>query len=92
MALDDMPGAAAPVEWYISHICEEFNCLPRAAIDELMNCPDKLVTTIINMRNYARAKEALDNAKRPEDKPTGRTAELVLEIQAEIIAEKRGDK
>jgi len=90
--LEGHADAEPPVEWLVSRVCEEFGCLPRAAVAELYDDPELMALTILRLRAYARAKQDIDNAKRPQDMPTGPAADLVWEIQAEIAAERKAAK
>jgi hypothetical protein len=59
-ALDYVPDATAPYEWMISRFCEEFNCRPSEAIDELENDPNRLAETIMVLRSYSTIKDLVD--------------------------------
>ena len=72
-----------PFEWIISRICEEFNCLPSAALRELMNDPAQMAIDIMELRAYARTKEMLDNAQNKADVKNTPMVEKVFEIIAE---------
>ena len=87
-----LDGAASepPEEWVISRVCEEFHCLPSAAIEELEAGPLNLATDIIMLRAYAEAKRAVDGAKSEDDLPNSPLIDQVMEIQAELIKEQRG--
>jgi len=74
----------APWEWLVSRVCEEFGCLPSAAIRELEEMPVGLVFDVMALRSYARTKDRVDAAKKASDMPTGPVADLVLDVQAEI--------
>lgn len=74
-----------PFEWLVSRVCEEFNCLPSAAVREIMDDPGGMAMEIIRLRHYARTKDILDNAKTAADIPRGVDVSQVLEIQAEIM-------
>lgn len=56
-----------------------------------MDDPSRMALDIIELRAYARAKDALDNAKRPEDVPSNSSVDKVFEIQAELMRRKRGE-
>ncbi len=81
-----------PWEWAVSRVCEEFHCLPSAAVNELMDDPDRLALEIIELRAYARAKEQLDNAKKSTDVPKTPMIEKVWEVQAELHKQRKGEK
>ncbi len=48
-----------PPEWIVSRICEEFGCLPSAALMELEH-DAALVADIIELRAFARSKTRVD--------------------------------
>ena len=83
-----MEGAAAPAEWLLSRICEEFGCRPSEALGE----DGTLVMEILELRSYARTKAAVDRAQSPEDVPDTAMAELVFEIVKETGERRHGDK
>ena len=74
-----------PIEWTISRVCEEFHCLPTEAMQEIMNDPSHMAFDVMELRAYASAKEALDNAKRPEDVPKSKAVDRVWEITHELL-------
>jgi len=49
------------------------------------NDVDHLIHTILMMRAFAYTKTACDNATKHSDRPTGRMAELVTEIEFEAV-------
>ena len=51
-----------------------------------------LVSDIMELRSYARAKELVDNAKKEEDLPDSPWVDIVFEIETAIIREKRKKK
>lgn len=80
---------AAPLEWVISNVCEEFHCLPSQALREIQDGPLGLVGRIIDCRAYAHTKHLVDEAA---SKPDGdleitEAVELVWDIENEIAAE-----
>ena len=77
-----------PFEWLVSRVCEEFHCLPSQAVDELLD-NDRIVLDIMGLRAYARAKEAIDSAKRPEDVPDSPMVDQVFAVQAELLKRRR---
>jgi hypothetical protein len=81
-----------PFEWVVSRICEEFHCLPTAAVNELFDDPGGMAIEILELRAYARAKEALDNAKSKNDVPSSPMVDKVMEIQSELVKRKRGER
>lgn len=74
-----------PFEWMVSRVCEEFGCLPSAAVREIKDDPNGTAMEIMRLRHYARTKELLDNAKTSADIPKGVDVSQVMEIQAEIM-------
>ena len=66
--------------------------MPSQALAEMETAPWGLVWDIMELRSYARAKELVDNAKREDDLPQSPWCDLVLDIQAQIIKEKRQKK
>ena len=50
------------MEWLISRICEEFQCLPSQAVREWDADAAGLVLDLMELRGYARAKYAWDQA------------------------------
>lgn len=55
-----------PPEWYISQVCEAFNCRPREALEEIEEDWCYLVPNILLLRAYKQTKEELDSAKKEE--------------------------
>lgn len=70
-------------------VCEGFGCLPLAAREELEADPDRMAVRILERRAYARTKAAIDAATEPGQVPKGPMADQVLEIQAQILRERR---
>lgn len=70
-----------PEEWLISRLCEEFGIPPSVAVRE----PLALCLRIVEMRAYARVREAARNASQDEQIPKGPLADLVFEIEHELI-------
>ena len=56
---------------------------------ELEHAPLYLVTDIMELRAYARAKHLIDTAQKEEDVPVNPMTELVLEIQNDILQERK---
>lgn len=75
-------------EWVVSRICEEFHCLPSAAIHE----PLDLCLGIIECRNYARAKRLVEQSQSLDDLPDDPMIALVQEIQFDIAREARNKR
>ena len=90
-ALDRMPGAGAPVEWIVGRVCEEFGCLPSAALRELETDPHRMAETIMMLRGYASLKEAVDRriAGSKENLPDSPMLRIVLSNTERIVLEKR---
>jgi len=72
----------------VSRICEEFGCLPSAAIAEMRRHPD-LVMDVISMRAYAKTREAIESAKSADDVPKGTMADLVNDISVELFKDRQ---
>lgn len=53
----------------IGRICEEFHCLPSAAIREWKRAPVGLLESILEMREYVKAKRLYENARSAADLP-----------------------
>ena len=81
-----------PLEWTISRVCEEFHCLPSEAAREIMEDPAQMAFDIMELRAYARAKEALDNAKNSKDVPKGVLVDRVWEIEHELLKRRKEGK
>lgn len=69
-------------------MCEEFHCLPLAAIREIERDPDRLVEAIMVFRDYERAKTIVDRAKKADEIPDIPMTDLVVQHQVEIIKER----
>lgn len=78
-----------PFEWIVSRICEEFSCLPSEALRELLDDPNNMALDIIELRAYARTKQQIDDARKQEDMPSGPLADLVWQVQHEIVRRRR---
>ncbi len=90
--LEGDSSASPPFEWVVSRTCEEFNCLPSQAVKELLDDPTNLAIDIMELRSYARAKELLDNAKKPEDVPKSPAIDEVWMVQHELLKRRREGK
>ncbi len=75
-----------PEEWLISRICEEFDCTPEEALRQ----DGRLTMDIIELRGYARAKEALKKAKSKEDVPDSPMVDMVFAVQEERMRRRNG--
>ena len=81
----------APGEWVISRVCEEFNCLPAAAIEAIDDDIGGLLFKIIGLRSYKKAKEQFDEGQKEPDltkRPSGPLFDKVREIEWELNKEK----
>lgn len=74
-----------PDDWIISRICEEFSCTPSEAIRQ----PLGLTLRIIELRAYARAKQALAEAQSETDVPQTPAVEWVWEVEQELLRRRR---
>jgi hypothetical protein len=72
--------ADPPWEWVISRICEEFNCLPSQALNEMLDDPSSMALEIIELRAYARAKELIDTTDKQDKLPNNPMIDRVFEI------------
>ncbi len=66
--------------------------MPSEAMKEILDDPSQMAFDIMELRAYAAAKEALDNAKRPEDLPTGPMVEKVWIVQHELVERQKEGK
>jgi hypothetical protein len=57
--------------WQVGRICEEYSCLPLAAVRELSDDPEQMAVQILELRAYARTKARMDVAKDAKDLPPG---------------------
>lgn len=70
--------------WWLSRVCEEFGCLPSAAWRELRQAPAGLIEDICEMRAYAKAWRAYEDAGHMDDGPMRRRImndPLVLDVR-----------
>ena len=76
----------------LGRICEEFPLLasPAAAWEAWQEAPAGLIEEIIEARGYAATKAAMDRAPDRKSQPTGRTADLVHEIEFMLAEEALG--
>jgi hypothetical protein len=65
----------------VSRLCEEFACLPSALDGEDLS----QLLTILDLRNYARAKQALDSATDESQAPTGPAVDDVFAVELELL-------
>ncbi len=76
----------------MSRVCETFGCVPTVALQELDRNPE-LVIDIMQMRAYAATRDAWHRATSEADAPKGPMADLVTDIEVELLRERqaRGD-
>ncbi|HXH05850.1 MAG TPA: hypothetical protein VNI83_04595 [Vicinamibacterales bacterium] len=72
----------------MSRLCEEFHCLPSAALAELASETGWLALDILPLRAYARAKEVYDSAPDKDQLPKTPLLDLVEEITFALAAER----
>lgn len=93
LALDGEPGVAAPDEWYVSRVCDEFGLSPTQALREIWTAPAGLINDILELRSYAGMVQALEaakgNGKREAELYATPTGQLVLEVETMIVAWQR---
>ena len=73
--------------WFLSRICEEFNCLPSAAIQEWEDQPAGLLESIIDMRAYAAAHRIYRSPGFKPDHLSTAMHQLLLEIDTADLTE-----
>lgn len=61
-----------PYEWWISRWCEEFQCLPDAALSAWLHTPSGIFESILEFRAYAHAKARYEEVQHLEDSPAKR--------------------
>lgn len=74
--------------WWISRLCEEFHCLPSAALAEWQRAPDGLLEEIVEARAFAAAKGVVDRAKDKMEIPDTPMTALVQEIEFALARER----
>lgn len=85
--LDGAEGVAPPEAWLLSRICEEFSCTPAEALEQdFMLCLE-----ILELRAYAKAKAAVENAK-SEDDATEWQKEAVFGVVKELMDRNQATK
>lgn len=72
-------------------MCEEFGCLPTAALREWLDAPAGLLEEIIETRAYARTKLAYDTADEPSKLAKTEMLWIVKSIEEELALEDIGD-
>ena len=78
-----------PIELWLGRLCEEFHCLPSAALREWMRAPAGLLEDIIEVRTFAEAKRMYDAAEQKRDIPQSPIFELVKIVDFELAQEAR---
>ena len=75
----------------MGRVCEEFGCLPSAALRELETDPLHLAETIMMLRGYASIKEAVDRriAGSKETIPDSLMLRAVLTNTERVVQEKQ---
>ena len=86
LALDGQ--GVPPDEWMVSRVCEEFHCTPAEALDQ----PYDLTMTVMHMRAYASAKQALEQAKRQSDVPITPIVRQVVAVREELMADAKAQR
>jgi hypothetical protein len=101
--LEQEEGAPVPFALWVSRLCEEFSCLPSAALREWeawqeTDQPD-LLEEIIEARAYAAAKRASDDAETPEARQRlpktwlfGMVTEIEMQLAREAIARREQEE
>ena len=59
--------------------------MPSEAMKEILDDPSQMAFDIMELRAYAAAKEALDNAKKESDIPKSPMVEKVWEVMGELV-------
>jgi len=77
-----------PLEYVIGRICQEFHCLPSAAVREWDALPAGFLETILEYRAYAYAKAAYDAKGQRNDPPL---TDMVTEHDFALVRERRRD-
>lgn len=72
----------------VSRVCEEFHCTPSEALDQ----PYDLTMTVMHMRAFAAAKQALESAKRQSDVPITPIVRQVVAVREELIADAKSQR
>jgi hypothetical protein len=69
-------------------VCEEFQCLPEAAVKAIENDVGFLLFKILDFRAYSRAKEIYDSTpmdKRPKNSMMDKVSEITMGLAKERI-------
>ena len=86
--LDGDPSAPQPFDWWLSRVCEEFHCLPDAALIAHGRLPVGTIERIIEARAYAATMQLLKDGKVKDLPDTDLTA-LAQEIEFQLVREER---
>lgn len=76
-----------PFVWFLSRLCDEFQCLPSAALAEWERAPVGLLEEILEARGFAKAKDLYDHAKSKTDLPSHPMIDLVQAVEFELVEE-----
>lgn len=71
---------------WISRMCEEFHCLPSAAIAEWERAPAGLIESILEVRAFTAAKQVYDRAENKNQIPDEPLVQLVKELDFDAAA------
>lgn len=69
----------------VSRVCEEFNCLPSRAVEELEEDPN-LIGTILILREFARRKTKYDRSGEA-DLPIDWMTQLIKDLDFDLAEE-----
>ena len=64
--------------------------MPSRAVEELER-NDELTLGVMDLRAYARTKDAVDQAKKSDDVPRSAMVDWVFAVQSELLRRKRAD-
>jgi hypothetical protein len=82
-----MDGGPAPLAVWLSRLCQEFGCLPSAALREWRRAPAGLIEEILEARAYIGTREAYDRAPKKSELPPSPMLDLVHEIRGRLVRE-----
>lgn len=63
--------------------------MPTEAMREMEEAPTGMIKDILELREYSRAKQIIDNAQKEEDIPNNPVIDMVFEIEATLIKERK---
>lgn len=69
----------------MSRFCEEFHCLPSAAVREWDRAPVGLLEGLLELRAYAGAYQVYTTAQKKSDLPRSPLIDLVREIEFALM-------